>query len=586
MGRLIWIEVCFHPVKPRPSKTTGTVGKNLFLPIMNTHRFLLLSFSSLICACLGTHTGQAGTLTGTQATAPSTVNLTAEGMLDWTHWGLNTESDFDQKSPGPNRISNFTPITGDLPNDIFRFDDAGVGYSWSDATPTPSATVSTAGLFIAGLTNGFQFTVAASTNTSILRVYAGAWNAQLHFTASLSDGSAPAYVDESVDDTGAGQAAIYTVTFAADSPGQTLTVRLYSMALNDPDGNCTLMAASLGVPPTGQLSGLGSLLPASAVIDLTKQGALDWAHWGLPAPPASNHKNGVSQQINDFTVTGGGFASQLSASPAAFVWTDGTPAGTSSNTAGIFVAGEGTGFQFAVPADTTPRLLQVYVSAFSARMHFEASLSDNSATAFTDDSFDATQNLQAPLRVYTLSYAAASSGQTLTVKVSVATDEGGGWITLHAATLSLLPAQSGILGGGYTVLATASTVNLTDEGQLDWAHWGLSEPTDVDRKAGATNEISDFGVIGFDTSMLPLEVQQFGDNFTAYSWTDGTPDANAISSGSGIWLAQPGQSAGPGLNSGFEISVPADTTIRTLKVYVGAYTSRMHFEAQLSDEGG
>ena len=96
--------------------------------------------------------------------------------------------------------------------------------------------------------------------------------------------------------------------------------------------------------------------------------------------------------------------------------------------------------------------------------------------------------------------------------------------------------------------------------------------------------ISDFSVIGFDLTGGPLEVQQFGDNFTAYSWTNGVPTESETGTGTGIWIAQPGASAGPGLNTGFEISVPADTTVRALKVYVGAYGARMHFEASLTDE--
>ena len=132
-------------------------------------------------------------------------------------------------------------------------------------------------------------------------------------------------------------------------------------------------------------------------------------------------------------------------------------------------------------------MLRVYASAFSARVHFEAELSDGSAATFSDDSYDALANQQGPVRAYAVRYAAASAGQTLTVRVSVLVDEGAGWVGLQAATLQDLPAQTGTLGGGYTVLATASTVDLSDEGKLDWAHWGISEPTDVnERQAGRT----------------------------------------------------------------------------------------------------
>jgi hypothetical protein len=546
----------------------------------------LIQLFRLVCilgACLVIRAEAAGTLAGNEAPAPTAVNLSAEGTLDWAHWGLNSETDFDQKAGGTNQISNFSPITGAVANSVSRFDDAAAGFSWTDGSPTESAVLTTTGIYVPGLTNGFELTVPAGTTTSVLKVYAGAWNAKLHFEAALSDASAAPYVDESLNAAGVGQAVVYTLRFAANSPGQKLTVKAYSSALNDPDGNCTLMAASLGVPPAGNLSGLDSLLPSGAVINLSSEGTVDWAHWGLATATDFNHKAGAAAQISNVTPIGAEAASQTSTALATYVWTGGSPTATSSNTAAIFVAGQDNGFQFTVPADTSTRVLRVYVSAFSARVHFEAALSDASAPVLSDDSFDATENLQAPVRVYSVSYAATSAGQTLTVKISVLMDEGSGWVSLQAATLQTLPAQTGVLGGGYTVLATASTINLTEEGKLDWAHWGTSAAADVDRKAGGTNVISAFNVIGLDDNGVPLEVQQFGDNFTAYSWSDGTPTLAVLSSGTGIYLAQPGASSGPGLNSGFEISVPADKTVRALKVYVGAYAARMHFEAMLSD---
>src|SRR5512138_2619406 len=81
----------------------------------------------------------AGTLTGTRVIAPNAVDLTAEGTLDWTHWGLNTETDFDQKSGGGNQLSNFTQITGAVSNPVSQFGDAAVGFSWTDGVPTPNA---------------------------------------------------------------------------------------------------------------------------------------------------------------------------------------------------------------------------------------------------------------------------------------------------------------------------------------------------------------------------------------------------------------------------------------------------------------
>ena len=73
----------------------------------------------------------------------------------------------------------------------------------------------------------------------------------------------------------------------------------------------------------------------------------------------------------------------------------------------------GTGFSFTVPADTTPRTLKVWVALNRAGGQFTATLSDGSATAFSDSFNVGVGDFVGAL--YTLDYQAASAGQTLTV---------------------------------------------------------------------------------------------------------------------------------------------------------------------------
>ena len=72
---------------------------------MKTNRNLSILAACLAGACLGRLQVIAGTLIGIEARAPAAVNLTAEGTLDWVHWGLTTERDVDRKSGGANQIS-------------------------------------------------------------------------------------------------------------------------------------------------------------------------------------------------------------------------------------------------------------------------------------------------------------------------------------------------------------------------------------------------------------------------------------------------------------------------------------------------
>src|SRR5206468_6309214 len=73
-------------------------------------------------------------------------------------------------------------------------------------------------------------------------------------------------------------------------------------------------------------------------------------------------------------------------------------------------------------------------------------------------------------------------------------------------------------------------------------------------------------------------VYQFADNANGYTWTDGSPTTVVTNTATGVWAY-----GTPQMDSGFEITAPADTTPRTLRIYVGAYAARGKLVAQLSD---
>jgi len=82
-------------------------------------------------------------------------------------------------------------------------------------------------------------------------------------------------------------------------------------------------------------------------------------------------------------------------------------------------------------------------------------------------------------------------------------------------------------------------------------------------------QISNFTKIGTN------DTQRLGDNFTAFTWSDGIPTANTNDTRTGVFTY--------GLTNGFLLSVPADTQSRTLNVYVGLYGAEAKFQAYLSD---
>jgi hypothetical protein len=168
--------------------------------------------------------------------------------------------------------------------------------------------------------------------------------------------------------------------------------------------------------------------------NLSSEGLLDWAHWGLTSASSYNHKSGVTPLISNFTVIGSGPVQNYTNNPNTYSWTGGTPtASINSTTNAVYITGPNNGFQITLPAGTTQRILKVYVGLWSAGGKFEAALSDNSAPGYVDTSLvNSTGTIN---RVYTLNYNAASAGQTITIKWTV-NQTFNAWsnVTLQAAT--------------------------------------------------------------------------------------------------------------------------------------------------------
>lgn len=172
-------------------------------------------------------------------------------------------------------------------------------------------------------------------------------------------------------------------------------------------------------------------LPGS--VNLTTEGVLDWAHWGLTDTASFNHKAGVVQQIPNFSTVGAVTPVVVAGNLVNFVWTDGAPTAATAATANaVYIKGQGNGFTLTVPASLTQRTLKVYVSALDAKGKLEATLSGASApyTGYIDS--------QAALKygVFTIDFKAAAVGQSLTIKYTVdnAYDINTG-VSLQAITL-------------------------------------------------------------------------------------------------------------------------------------------------------
>lgn len=120
---------------------------------------------------------------------------------------------------------------------------------------------------------------------------------------------------------------------------------------------------------------------------------------------------------------------------------------------------------------------------------------------------------------------------------------------------------TGLLSG--SGVASSATVNLTTMGTSDWAKW-----------PNYLHKISGGGKIGNYISIGSGTVSSYGNDARTVSWSDGTPTVSG-SNQAGLFVL--------GLGNGFKLTVPADTTTRTLTLYVGGWNSTGKLVAHLSD---
>jgi hypothetical protein len=434
-----------------------------------------------------------------------------------------------------------------------------------------------------------------------------------------------------------------------------------------------LFSWTLAAQSAGTLAGSYSPIATGSNVDLTMAGKLDWVHWGLTTDGSIDRKASVTPRISSFKLLGdAGCATcflgvyQYSDNANGYTWHDGTPnAAVTNTTTGIWAYNYpipiGSGFQLQVPADTSPKTLQVFVGAYAGRGQLTASLSDNSAPGFTSSVLNTVNNIgNGPGGVFTLNFAAASAGQTLTVNWELAQTAGNGNVTLQAAALTAAGADNppyvvltaptnaaslaepaavqlqaaaqdfdgtvtnvsfyqgtsklgqatsapytatwpGVTRGRYVLTATTTDnagttstsapvelfvygtggaqtnqagasvpwVDLTTEGTADWTHWGNTNGPIFDYKALVPRKISDLSLIGTNPP------QTYTDNYTTFSWSDGTVTGVMPGTSNGVYVA--------GMGNGFKVTAPADTSLRELRIYVGGYSFAGSFEAYLSD---
>jgi YD repeat-containing protein len=515
------------------------------------------------------------------------VDISAEGTSDWAHYGLNVATDVDRKNGVTAQITH-QKIGG---NPLVRLNDATFSQKWSGGTPTATSSGTTSGIYTQSTGNGFQVTVPADTTAKVLRLYVGLWAAQAKMEATLSDGSAPALIDTSFANSSGVSHALFTINFKAASAGQTLTVKYTVLTVFISGGNVTLDSATL-FPADGGGSGTlsGSFANPGSNINLTTEGTSDWAHWGLNSATAFDHKGSVLSEIANVTKIGSSSVSWLNDNPTSFTWTAGTPTTSATGTqSGIFIPGTGNGFQFNVPADTEEKTLKIYTGLWRGTGRLEATLSDGSAAPFVDTSL--TNGSGTSNGVYTITFKAASAGQSLRIRYTNSSSDPVGNVTLEAATLQYsapaitsLSSNSGPVGGSITI--TGSNFGLS-KGNSTISFNGVNgTPTSwnsttivVPVPAGATSGNIVATVRGVASNAMSFTITP---GISSLSASSGVIGASITITGTNFGASQGtstvtfnGTAASPTSwsNTSITVPVPAGATTGNLIVTVGALAS-------------
>jgi hypothetical protein len=410
---------------------------------------------------------------------PTTVqNLTALGTSDWAHWGLNSNTSFDHKAGVTSQISNYTVINGEVGN-LAASADNSLASTWTDGTPDTSVTATQSGVYIRKLNAGYQITAPAGKALRLLTLYVGLVDAQGKMTAHLSDGSAPDFVDTSVQN-GSQLCAAYTLVYSAASEGQTITVSWTQNTAPYFASDVTLVSATL------------SLVNAGA----------DFTIAGGPSTQSIPPGGSTSYALTVAPMAGFGGSVNLSVS------------GLPNGAAATFT-----------PAAVTP-----------------SGMSNMGITASTST----------PPGQYSIVVTATSAATTHSIPF----------------TLNILNGSGPYVGGSFAV--ASAPVNLSAQGTADWAHWGLNNSTSFDHKAGVPQQISNYSVVQGEAGQVGAASAA-----VSFSWTGGTPDTSSSGTFTSVYIK--------GLNFGFQITVPADTTARTLTFYPGVFNTQGLLTAHISD---
>ena len=316
-------------------------------------------------------------------------------------------------------------------------------------------------------------------------------------------------------------------------------------------------------------------------VDLTAEGDLDWVYFYSANLAELERKNVENKMISNM-VPLGQTGSLTGDKFAEFSYTDGTRRQSNGDVyqtekRGLILEHEGNGMTFDVKGSTQPRVLRLYTGAYAATVKTEIRLNDGvePVKAF-ERVVGASQG-----NIITVQYQTESDADVLHIRMEVTdvTDSTYGSMSVHAVTVqdASLPAEPVTVVSEDLPQGETLPVNLTGEGNLDWAYFDSVNLNGYEYK-----DLRDTYVDSFITNVSALGTANglTADRFAAFQFTDGTNRENNTGSYQtekrGIIMQRVG--------GGLTFDVKSSKSLRTLKLYTGAYAATVKTEIRVNDE--
>jgi hypothetical protein len=167
------------------------------------------------------------------------IDLSADGVIDWVHWGEQGRYSLERKADGGFAILEGTPTE---PRN--RLTAGPQRYTWTGGRPLARSSGVTTGVGTCGAGHGFTLTAPAGNQQNTLTVYVGATRASGNLRVELSTGGeAVTDVWQSRGESMATTA--YVISYRASATGK-ISVKWITASTYDEDcGGVALQAATL-----------------------------------------------------------------------------------------------------------------------------------------------------------------------------------------------------------------------------------------------------------------------------------------------------------------------------------------------------